>query len=40
MTNSISHAAYDDAMIADILSDVKSVAMIGASANINRPSYL
>ena len=33
------HDNYDDAYIASILSDVKSVAMVGASANMNRPSY-
>ena len=30
---------YDDDTIAGILGDVKTVAMVGASANINRPSY-
>ena len=34
-----SHDSYDDAYISGILSDVKTIAMVGASANINRPSY-
>lgn len=33
------HDRYDDTYIADILSEVKTIAMIGASANISRPSY-
>jgi len=33
------HDSYDDATIAAVLNRVKTVAMIGASANINRPSY-
>jgi hypothetical protein len=33
------HDRYDDAYISGILSEVKTVAMVGASANINRPSY-
>ena len=33
------HDRYDDTYIAGILSDVKTVAMIGASANTSRPSY-
>ena len=35
----MNHDRYDDAYIAAILKDVKVVAMVGASANINRPSY-
>ena len=35
----MNHDHYDDAYIASILGDVKSVAMVGASANNNRPSY-
>ena len=35
----MNHDTYDDAYIAAILSDVKTVAMVGASANTNRPSY-
>ena len=30
---------YDDASIADILRDVTSIAVVGASANTSRPSY-
>jgi predicted CoA-binding protein len=33
------HATYDDAYVAGILTDVKTIAMVGASANENRPSY-
>ena len=33
------HDAYSDAHIRDILSSVKSIAMIGASSNTVRPSY-
>ncbi len=35
----MNHDRYDDSYIADILGSVKSVAMVGASANISRPSY-
>jgi len=35
----VNHDAYDDAYIAEILSSVRTVALIGASANINRPSF-
>jgi uncharacterized protein len=35
----MNHDSYDDAYIADILSQVRTVAMVGASANINRPSF-
>jgi predicted CoA-binding protein len=35
----MNHDRYDDTYISDILSKVRVVAMIGASANINRPSY-
>ncbi len=35
----MNHDRYDDAYIAAILNGVKVVAMVGASANINRPSY-
>ncbi len=35
----MSHDRYDDALIADVLGSVKTVAMIGASQNTNRPSY-
>ncbi len=33
------HHAYSDAYITGILASVKSIAMVGASANTNRPSY-
>jgi uncharacterized protein len=35
----MNHDRYDDAYIAGILNGIKVVAMVGASANINRPSY-
>ncbi len=35
----MNHDTYDDSYIADILRSVRTVAMIGASANTNRPSY-
>lgn len=35
----MNHDRYDDAYIASILDEVKVIAMVGASANINRPSY-
>ncbi|MET0568450.1 MAG: CoA-binding protein [Hyphomicrobiaceae bacterium] len=35
----MNHDRYDDAYIADILDTVKSIAMVGASANASRPSY-
>ena len=35
----MNHDAYDDDYIAGILHNVRTVAMIGASANTNRPSY-
>ena len=35
----MNHDRYDDATIAGILNEIKVVAMVGASANINRPSY-
>lgn len=33
------HAAYDNALIRRILRETKVIAMVGASANWNRPSY-
>jgi len=33
------HAAYPDELIRDLLRRVKVIAMVGASANWNRPSY-
>ncbi|MFV0298035.1 MAG: CoA-binding protein, partial [Hyphomicrobiaceae bacterium] len=35
----MNHDHYDDAYISGILREVKSVAMVGASANISRPSF-
>lgn len=34
-----SHDRYDDEHIADVLGSVRSVALIGASAHMSRPSY-
>ncbi|MEZ5853725.1 MAG: CoA-binding protein [Hyphomicrobiaceae bacterium] len=33
------HDSYDDTYISEILNEVRTVAMVGASANINRPSF-
>jgi uncharacterized protein len=35
----MNHERYDDAYISGILNEIKVIAMVGASANINRPSY-
>jgi len=35
----MNHDRYDDTYIAAILNETKVIAMVGASANINRPSY-
>ncbi len=35
----MSHDAYPDAYIRDILRNVRTIAMVGASSNWNRPSY-
>ncbi len=35
----MNHDRYDDTYIAGILGGVRTVAMVGASANINRPSF-
>lgn len=35
----MNHDAYDDAYIADILNSVRTIAVVGASANEVRPSY-
>ena len=35
----MNHDHYDEAYIAGVLGSVKSIAMVGASANINRPSF-
>lgn len=39
MTATMNHDSYDDTYIAGILSDVRTIAMVGASANTSRPSY-
>ena len=36
---SMNHDRYDDAYLRRILRDCKTIAMVGASANWNRPSY-
>ncbi|MEM6750751.1 MAG: CoA-binding protein, partial [Planctomycetota bacterium] len=33
------HDAYDDEVVRTVLRDVKTIAMVGASDNWNRPSY-
>jgi predicted CoA-binding protein len=33
------HDIYDDTVIAGVLSEVRTIAMVGASANTSRPSY-
>jgi O-acetylhomoserine (thiol)-lyase len=38
-TPSVTHDRYDDAYLRKILRDCKTIAMVGASANWNRPSY-
>jgi predicted CoA-binding protein len=35
----IDHNAYSDSYVAGILAEAKSIAMVGASAGTNRPSY-
>lgn len=35
----MNHDSYDDKYILDVLKDAKLVAMVGASANWNRPSF-
>ena len=35
----MNHDRYDDSYIAAILNETRVIAMVGASANINRPSY-
>ena len=35
----MNHDSYTDLYISDILESIKTVAMVGASANTNRPSY-
>lgn len=36
---SVDHDHYSDSYLRAVLRDVKSIAMVGASANWNRPSY-
>lgn len=36
---SVDHDRYDDAYLRQVLRDVKTIAMVGASASWNRPSY-
>jgi len=36
---SVNHDRYDDAFLRRILRETKTIAMVGASANWNRPSY-
>ena len=35
----MSHETYDDSVIAAVLSSVRTIAIVGASANTSRPSY-
>lgn len=35
----VDHDAYDDRYVREILRDVRSIAVVGASPNWNRPSY-
>ena len=35
----MNHDRYDDRYIGDILNETRSIAMVGASANVARPSY-
>jgi len=35
----VRHDSYDDAYIKSILADTRTIAMVGASTNWNRPSY-
>lgn len=35
----MNHDRYDDSYIAGVLNDCRTIAMVGASANTNRPSY-
>ena len=37
--SSVDHDRYDDAYLRQVLRNVKTIAMVGASANWNRPSY-
>jgi predicted CoA-binding protein len=40
MGGRVNHESYPDSFIRSILSSVKTIAMVGASANSARPSYL
>jgi len=35
----MNHDAYEESYLRDVLRDVKTIAMVGASPNWNRPSY-
>src|SRR5215470_17019393 len=37
--DAVNHDRYDDAYLRGILDQVKTIAMVGASTNWNRPSY-
>ena len=39
MTGAVDHDSYDDAYIRGVLDAVRTIAMVGASDNWNRPSY-
>jgi len=39
MSDPVTHDRYEDSYLRRILRDTKSIAMLGASANWNRPSY-
>ena len=39
MSDPVTHDRYEDSYLRRILRDTKSIAMVGASANWNRPSY-
>ena len=39
LMSAVNHDRYDDAYLRKILRDSKTIAMVGASANWNRPSY-
>jgi predicted CoA-binding protein len=39
LMSDMNHDRYDDAYLRKILREIKTIAMVGASANWNRPSY-